>query len=459
MFDKNLAIVDIETTGMSASYNRIIEIAIIRVERNRIVDKFTTLVNPKMHISPFIVNFTGISPDDLKNAPVFEEVKDRVIKLLTNATFVAHNVRFDYSFIKSELRRIGIPFKSKTCCTVKLSRRLFPRYRSHSLESVIERFDFSFKNRHRAYDDAYVLWQFLKKIKKTFPREKLISTWTSLTKSLHSADPVISRQVDALPESPGAYFFYNKKNKLLYVGKSNNISDRVISHFSEDNQSTKHLFLIKEIGRIDFVETPGELGAMLSESRFIKELHPIYNRRLQEKNVAIVSKKLFNKKGLLTFDGEMNSTHNFEKLDDVFRIFNNKRSMKEYLSEFAEKYSLCKKLLGLESGHGSCFAYKLGKCKGACIGKEKKPVYNARFLVAFIENKQFKKWPFADAIEITEKNEEDKWERYRFDNWQLLKRETSAGDKETYNPRFDADIYTILLRYFKRSKGYNIKKI
>jgi len=115
-----------------------------------------------------------------KDAPLFGKVKHKVKKFLKGATFVAHNVWFDYSFIQSEFARIEIPFESKRCCTVRLSRRLYPQYKSHSLAALIERHGFGYKNRHRAYDDAFVLWQFLKKIKKEIPAPLVKSTWKVL---------------------------------------------------------------------------------------------------------------------------------------------------------------------------------------------------------------------------------------------------------------------------------------
>lgn len=181
MFDKSLAIVDLETTGMSARYHRIIEIAIIRIEGNKIIDTFTSYINPEMSIPSFITHLTGISQKDVDTAPVFGKVKHKVKRLLKDATFVAHNVWFDYSFIQNEFERINIPFESKRCCTVRLSRRLYPQYKSHSLASVIERFGFSYESRHRAYDDALVLWQFLKKIKKEIPAQTVSETWKLLT--------------------------------------------------------------------------------------------------------------------------------------------------------------------------------------------------------------------------------------------------------------------------------------
>lgn len=180
MFDKSLAIVDVETTGMSARFNHVIEIAIIRIEENKIADIFTSFVNPHVHIPSFITHLTGISNTDVQDAPDFGKVKSKVKKFLKGATFVAHNAWFDYSFIQSEFERIEVPFEAKKCCTVRLSRRLYPQHKSHSLAALIERHGFEYKARHRAYDDAYVVWQFLKKIKKEIPAPLVKSTWQFL---------------------------------------------------------------------------------------------------------------------------------------------------------------------------------------------------------------------------------------------------------------------------------------
>lgn len=182
MFDKSLAIVDVETTGMSAVHNRIIEIAIIRIEGNKIIDTFTSFVNPQVHVPSFITHLTGISNADVEDAPLFGKVKNKVKKFLKGATFVAHNATFDYNFIGRAFEREQMLFESKKCCTVRLSRRLYPQHKSHSLAALIERHGFEYKARHRAYDDAFVVWQLLKKIKKEIPAKTVRETWDFLTR-------------------------------------------------------------------------------------------------------------------------------------------------------------------------------------------------------------------------------------------------------------------------------------
>ena len=161
MFPKVLAIVDVETTGQSAAYGRIIEIAVLRVEEGRIVKTFQTLVNPERYVSPMIEGLTGISNDDVARAPVFAEISRGLMKILDGAVFVAHNASFDYSFVRNEFRALGIVFSARCLCTVKLSRKLYPQYRHHDLSSVIQRHAIPVASRHRAMGDVRAVHEFL----------------------------------------------------------------------------------------------------------------------------------------------------------------------------------------------------------------------------------------------------------------------------------------------------------
>ncbi len=166
MRNLKLAIVDVETTGHSARHGRIIEIGILRVERGRVVKKFSSLIDPEEPISPFITELTGITDTHVERAPTFISIKEKIEELLNDCIFVAHNAPFDYSFIQNEFRRIGDRYQAQSLCTVRLSRALYPEHRHHNLDSVIERCGIACKNRHRALDDAQVVWEFIKHAQK-----------------------------------------------------------------------------------------------------------------------------------------------------------------------------------------------------------------------------------------------------------------------------------------------------
>jgi DNA polymerase III subunit epsilon len=172
---KNLSIVDVETTGLSAARNRVIEIGIIRVEDGDVVERYSQLINPECSIPSFIQHHTGIKPSMIKKAPTFAETLETIKPLLSNSVFIAHNASFDYSFIRAEYRRVGLNFMAPQLCTVRLSRRLFPAYRHHGLDSIIDRFNIEYPARHRALDDAEVVWQFYQRVTQNIPTDLFLT--------------------------------------------------------------------------------------------------------------------------------------------------------------------------------------------------------------------------------------------------------------------------------------------
>lgn len=165
--ENNFTIVDVETTGGSPFFSRIIEVGLLRVERGKIVEKYQTLINPEQEIPEFISRMTGITDSQVKRKPKFADIAEDLLSKFENSIFVAHNSTFDYSFIQEEFRRLGLDFNSPQLCTVRLSRTLFPEHKHHNLTALIERYEFECENRHRAFDDAKVLWDFLQFTQKT----------------------------------------------------------------------------------------------------------------------------------------------------------------------------------------------------------------------------------------------------------------------------------------------------
>jgi DNA polymerase-3 subunit epsilon len=151
---------DIETTGGSAETSRITEIGALRVEEGRVVGTFRQLVNPEVPVPYFITRLTGISNDMVWQAPAFRAIASDLEVFLDGALFIAHNVNFDYSFIRKEFSRVNHDFKMDRLCSARLSRSLYPEHRSHALDRLIERLNLTVENRHRAYDDAEVIWKF-----------------------------------------------------------------------------------------------------------------------------------------------------------------------------------------------------------------------------------------------------------------------------------------------------------
>jgi DNA polymerase III subunit epsilon len=215
VFDHPLVFVDIETTGLRPTYDRIIEIGIVKVINGEIVQKFNSLINPNIHLPAEIIQITGITTSDLENAPSWRLVQDEVLELLKDAIFVAHNARFDYGFIKNEFRRSNLSFSTKPLCSAKLSRALFPRFRRHNLDSLIERFNLDCTNRHRAYDDAHVIYQFFKSLDENFDKPRLFKTIEGQLKKPSLPQNLKQSDLDNLPEKPGVYIFYGSSGAPL----------------------------------------------------------------------------------------------------------------------------------------------------------------------------------------------------------------------------------------------------
>lgn len=447
------AFVDVETTGMSATHGHIIEIGIIRVEDGVITDTYQTLLQPGTTLQPIITSITGITDSDLDGAPAFEAVSGRVQELLADAIFVAHNAGFDYSFVKSEFRRLGIAFNAKTVCTVKVSRRLYTGEKSHNLDALIQRHGLAMENRHRAYDDAYALIGFLKAatIEHTeLPVRDAIKAALGTHTLPATLDPDV---VKDLPHTPGIYIFYGSEDEVLYVGKSVDIKTRVLSHFSQERRTGKERALCEATSYIEHEETSGELSALLLESMRIKELMPIYNRRLRKaKKLAVVSEET-NEHGYKTAIVSYQDEPLQEHFPTILSVFRSASKGKSLLKESSKEYELCPKLLSIEKGTGPCFQYQLGKCQGACIEKESVVAYNARFDEAFAK-RRIRSWPFAGAVMLPEDPTAEEGTVYVIDQWRILKTlsYTADGyDEEDVNSEFDYDSYRILSTHLLRA--------
>lgn len=453
---RTFAIVDTETNGTSPNYNQIIEIGILRIEDGVLVDTYHTLIKPARMLPDVITSLTGITNDDLEYAPSFEEVAIPIRDILKGATLVAHNARFDYSFIKNEFRRVETSFNAKTLCTVKLSRTLFPKFAHHALDDIIKRHSIACENRHRAFDDAAVLWEFLQQLDNTQEPEVFERAIKSAMGIEVMKSGVSRSLVQHLPHTPGVYIFYGKDKEVLYVGKSIDIKTRVMSHYSSDHRSGKELRMLDETADIGYHQTTGELSALFLESKLIKELNPVYNRALRKvKQLALMLLRK-DEKGYRTADVVYHSKIELEDLPNLLGVFRTIKQAKEFLDLAVREHGLCPKILGLEKGSGPCFQHQLENCKGACVGKETPAFYNARFTDLFRQRK-IKTWPYPGAIVIKDEVDEYDGVAYVIDNWCLVKTFSYVGSETTEHEsvavEFDYDAYKILTRYFVKNEG------
>lgn len=442
---RNLTFIDIETTGGSITRDRIIEIGLLQIRDNKLERTFETFLNPDRTLPPEITTLTGIQPSDLEKAPSFFDIKDELLDYFDDTVFVAHNARFDYGFLKQEYLRFGDKFSPKQLCTVKLSRLLYPEHRHHNLDSIIERFQFEIKNRHRAFSDAKILWDFYQKIQTLFPYEKISQTITHILKKPNIPPKLKDFSYSDLPETPGVYIFYGENGQPLYVGKSKNIKERVLSHFSLSTGDSSEMKIYNTVESMEFIQTAGELGALLKESEKIKKLMPLYNRmlRYKQKMVLAVKKEV---DGIFTIEIQETDQPDLNNLENIMGVFKTKRQARETLVNLAKEHNLCDRFLNLEKTRGACFNYQLGRCNGICAGKEIPMKYNLRFIEAFLKTR-IKSWPYKGPIIIKEVDPlEEKEDQFLIHNWCMVQKQ-EGDNKGLEDLEFDYDIYKILKRF------------
>ena len=486
---QDLAFVDLETTGGDAARHRITEVAVVRLQNGELADEWSSLVNPECPIPAHIAAFTGISDDMVAAAPRFAEIAAEVLRKLQGAVFVAHNARFDYSFLRSEFRRLDMPFSAKILCTVKLSRRLFPEHVRHNLDAVMERHGLVCSARHRALGDAQVLRDFWFKLRREIPEAVLGATVQSVLGGPKLPAHLPADFADDVPEAPGAYRLYGEGGALLYVGKSHALRTRVLAQLAGgDTESGQHK-LTRLVRHIDWVETAGELGALLREAEWIKTQKPQFNRRAKSltppytlraglraqpiEAVPAAAQAIsvqpafapaaatgtpvtggFAAVEAVTIDGVDPSD-----LEQCFGVFHSAKDARKALGDIARAQRLCLKVLGLEDSEGSCLGYQIGQCRGACVGKEPLMLHDLRLRLA-LSSLKLKPWPFPGRIALRERDlrrrefqDAGGADLHVIDHWTYLgtarsEDELTALRAKPASAGFDMDVYKILVRYF-----------
>ena len=341
------AVVDIETTGGNAGTSRITEIAVIIHNGTEVIDRWETLVNPQQHIPLYITALTGISNEMISDAPLFEEIAEQLFNMISNRIFLAHNVNFDYSFVRHQLEEAGYKWTAPKLCTVRAARKIKSGLPSYSLGNLCRSLGISLENRHRAGGDAdatAVLLSLLindgaleiqKMIKKSAPDQRL-------PPNLPPED------FENLPEKPGVYYFYNAQKKVVYVGKAVNLKKRVASHFSGHKVTPQRQHFLRDIHGISFKVCATELMALLLECSEIKKLWPIYNTALKRFEPKYGLYEYTARNGYRYF--AVGKVSKLMPCIEVFSTINEGISLLRNLQEqFALDYRFCKYAVNTES--------------------------------------------------------------------------------------------------------------
>ncbi|MBU3618130.1 exonuclease domain-containing protein [Polynucleobacter sp. JS-Fieb-80-E5] len=439
----DLAFVDIETTGSHFDRDRITEIGIKTLAGNQI-QVWEKLIDPQTYIPQNIQRLTGISPSMVQGQPCFSELAEDLKKELEGKIFVAHNARFDYGFIKASFKRVGIDFKPKVLCTVKLSRLLFPDQPRHNLDTIISTHGLKVSARHRALGDADLLLQFWRVCESKFGQEKLNEVISQLIGNASLPSNIDQNLIDSIPDGPGCYIFYGENKTPLYIGKSISLRSRVMGHFQGALTQRKEMKLSLQVRDIDWIETSGELGALILESRLIKERMPSLNIKLRRSKDLCAWSLEEDAIGVLT--PSLVTHHHLAPglQDNLYGLFYSKREAHSYLKAIAKKYNLCEALLGLEKRieGKSCFGYQVKQCSGTCINLTPIALHNLQLKTA-MELFKVQVWPYSGAIAIKEGGE-----MIVIDKWCYLG--TAINQDELYElaqsgeAEFDLDIYKIV---------------
>ncbi len=367
------AIVDIETTGSYAAANGITEISIHVFDGQKVVEKFETLINPGQSIPRFIQAFTGINDAMVVNAPKFEEVAEKIYTILHDKIFVAHNVNFDYSFVKSHLDECGYNFNTKKLCTVRLSRKIFPGFPSYSLGKLSHSLGITINDRHRAGGDTEATVKIFQLLLQNDKEQHIQKSLHRSSKEQVLPPNVPKEHFDKLPYSPGVYYFHNEKGKIIYVGKANNIRYRVNSHFSNNSESRQKQNFLRYTHAISFQPCATELMACILESTEIKKLWPIFNysqKRWEDVYGIFIyeDQNGYQRLAIEKNKKRLNPAYTFHYLVDGHTI----------LRKIIREFNLCPKLCFLQTGQEKCEGIKEKYCYGACELKEKPVDYNHR---------------------------------------------------------------------------------
>ena len=373
---KKFAIIDVETTGGIASRDRVTEIAIVTHDGTKILEQFSTLLNPERSVPYNITQITGITDEMLADAPRFYEVAKKIVEMTEDCIFVAHNVKFDYNFIREEFARLGFSYVRKQLCTVRLARQAMPGLRSYSLGNLIDTLKIKVNDRHRALADTLATVQVFEKIIAIENgTESMVERVNLGIKESQLPKGITLDKLHGLPEATGVYYLHDTNGDVIYVGKSINIKKRIMDHFADKTEKGAKIYA--GVADISFELTGSELVSLLLENQEIKKIMPRINKAQRAKNLPYALYTYTDEQNFIRLAAAKNSAAIRKKMT-VLAEYQQLSYAKGALKAMVKKFELCSKMTGLETQEGACFLYHLNQCKGACCDEEMAFTYNER---------------------------------------------------------------------------------
>jgi DNA polymerase III subunit epsilon len=367
------AVVDIETTGGYAAANGITEIAIRITDGKNILRHYDTLLNPIYSIPPYVQTLTGITNEMVSGQRKFSDVAQELYQLLHDKVFVAHNVNFDYSFVKHHLRESGYDLNSKKLCTIRLGRQVIPGLKKYGLGNFCRSVGIDIEQRHRAGGDADAtvkLFHHLLTEDRNGHAEKMLK---GKNNEQYLPPNLESKYLKRIPYQPGVYYFHDKKGKIIYVGKAKNLYKRVNSHFANNKPNKQKQEFLKNIYSISYKVCATELMAFILESVEIKKLWPQQNRSQKRFEHSYALYSFEDSKGYMRLAIEKKN-----KSLPCLYSFNLLVEGHTLLRRLSHQFSLCPKLCYLQHDNIECVGQSDNRCKGTCDHKEAPAEYNKR---------------------------------------------------------------------------------
>lgn len=371
--DARFCFLDVETTGLSPSFNSVIEVGAVIVSKLRVGKKFSTFVNPGREIPYFITQLTGITEADVEDAPFFDEIAHGLLEFTEDSVIGGHNFSFDNSFLKKEFNLCGVDyFKNPQVCTLRIARRLYPMLKSKSLGNVASHLRLKNENAHRALQDAAVTARIFIKMAKELIEKEGLKTVGELLNYQYVPQPKptvkikkkLGHDIAGLPQSPGIYYFLNSKEEIIYIGKAKSLKDRINSYFaSTAPRKTKKI--LANTSRLKIELTNSELTALLAEAEMIKLVKPKFNTMLKRYGNNYFLKFTRN----IDFPGmELSREFDFDG-NDYFGPFSRKEKVTT-LTELIDKTFLLKECTDKEFSRGKrCFLAEIERCTAPCENK------------------------------------------------------------------------------------------
>jgi DNA polymerase-3 subunit epsilon len=434
-----LAFVDLETTGLSPGAGRVIELGVI-TEDGDAVSEWTTLVNPGIRFGEREILGNGITAEAVTAAPRFRDIARDLHRRLAGRVLVAHNARFDHGFLRAEFDRAGMEFRTQVLCTVMLSRRLYPGFARHDLDTLAERHALTVEARHRALADARAIWRFWQVLRREHANARLMAAVEALL-----AGPVLPAHldpalIDGLPEAPGVYALRGQDGKILHSARADNLKARLLSYFRIDRASRKALAVSHLVKDIEWRVTRGPFGAHLrlramAGARSGHDPAPpprCFSWKLEPASFPCV---------------ELVSMSSRES-GGSYGLFSSERKARNALLHMATTQRLCHALLGIrDPAPASCTACGHDG-RGGCASSKERLRHLAR-TVAALTPERVAGWPYEGPIGVRERSE-----LHIIDNWRYLGSAQTEGEVfqllENPIPGFDPATFAFLRKALSR---------